>query len=933
MKRIFPILAILLCFSQSIIAQSPSRVTIKGVATDTFENQLAYATVMLLNPEDSTLANFTRSDDKGYFSFKNIKNRPYIFKITYIGYIPFQLHLPVSDNETNDLGNLLIKPISNELMEVVIRTAKAPLRIHGDTIEYDATTFKVPPGSTVEDLLRRLPGIELDADGNIKAQGKDVKKVYVDGKTFFGDDPKAATKNLGAETISKVQVYNEKSEQAKLTGVDDGKKEKAMNLELKAEYKKGSFGKLTGAIGNEDRWAGRGNYNRFNEKEQLSFIAYGNNINQTGVNWEDYGEFKGQNTFNNQDNGDFGFSQGGGRYYTMGGDSDIPIAWFDGRGFTKNFGGGTNYNYDTKKSKFNVSYFYNQSELMVDQFTDQQTFTSDTTFFNSDTTSKVNFRGNHSISTRWEQKLDSSNLLIIKANGRIGDTDGSDRLFQLFSDENGNPVNSLDINNSNKGDYWRIATATIFRHKFQKKGRSFAISGGYNNSKNADLESLFSTNSLISGATTQANDGENEAQQLKSSLLFTEPITKRWFWEAFYNFNKTDNETNRQVADPENANQRIDSLSIFYKNNTLYNRIGSSIRYSHEGVNLSFGLAAQQIQLDGEYARDKEEPLIGDPLNRSYNNLIPNVDLNYEFSNNMDISSSYSYSVSEPQLQQLQPIPNVNNPAFRYIGNPDLTPETSHSIELSLGYWNPANFANLHVNAEYNIYDSKIVDSKTTEFTGDLVRVTSKPQNVSGGTRFSSGIWSSYPIIKTKLTVNLSGSINFNKSPVFIDAVQTETNANIYNIRSGFSITPSQDLIVGLNANFGFNHTTYALNENLSQNIQNHSASASVKWMFINKTFFESNFNYSLFNNDRFIFEREVTLWNASVRRLFGKSNRIEARLAAFDLLNQRVNITQSASANYVTRSIAPTLARYFMLSLSYNVRGYENKVKKNSWW
>ncbi|MCB0523810.1 MAG: TonB-dependent receptor [Lewinellaceae bacterium] len=932
MKRAIALMAFLCLSLPFLSAQNPSRVTIKGTAVDSFENIMSYATVMLLNPVDTTLVNFTRSDEKGSFSFKNVKNRDYLLKISYIGYVPFQLNLEPAAAGENELGNLYMKPISNELMEVVIKTAKAPLRIHGDTIEYDATTFKVPPGSTVEDLLRRLPGIELDAEGNIKAQGKDVNKVYVDGKTFFGSDPKAATKNLGAETISKVQVYNEKSEQAQLTGIDDGKKEKAMNLELKDEFKKGSFGKITGAVGTEDRLAGRGNYNRFNEKEQLSFIAYGNNINETGVNWEDYGEFKGQNTFNNEDNGDFGFSQGG-RYYTMGNDGDIPIAWFDGRGFTKNFGGGTNYNFDSKKTKFNINYFYNQSELTVDQFTDRQTFLTDTTFFNTDTTGKVDFRGNHSLSTRIEQKLDSNNLLIIKASGRIGNTNGTDQQYQIFSDENGKPVSFLNVDNTSGGDYWRVATASIYRHKFKKKGRSFAISGGYNQSVNDNLENLLSNNSGLAGIITQDNNSENDTRQLKSSLLFTEPITKRWFWETFYNFNQTDNYVNRQVADPENAGQRIDSLSIFYKNKTLYNRIGSVVRYSHEGLNFSLGLAGQQIQLDGEYARDRNEPLIGDPINRKFNNLVPNIDFEYEFANNMDIGASYEYNVQEPSLQQLQPIPNVNNPAFRYVGNPDLTPETSHSIGLNMGYWNPGNFSSMHIWTEYNIYDSRIVQSQSTEFTGDLVRVTSQPQNVSGGTRFSSGIWSSYPIIKTKFTVNLSGNINFNNSPVFVDAIETVTNSQGYSIRSGFSITPNKKLILGLNGNFRFDRTSYDINEDLTQNIQNHTASASIKWMFIDKTFLESNFDYSLYKNDRFTFDRNVSIFNASIRRLLGKSNRLELRLSAFDILNQRVNISQYATLNYVTRSVAPTLARYYMVSLSYNVRGYENKVKSRGWW
>jgi hypothetical protein len=931
MKRSAPILVLFLFLSSFIHAQTPNRVSIKGQAKDTLGNELAYATVMLLNPKDSTLANFTRSDDKGEFSFKNVKNSPYILKITYIGYLPFQQYLPVSSTETNDLGILINKPISNELMEVVIKTAKAPLRIHGDTIEYDATTFKVPPGSTVEDLLRRLPGIELDAEGNIKAQGKDVKKVYVDGKTFFGDDPKAATKNLGAETISKVQVFNEKSEQAKLTGVDDGKKEKAMNLELKAEYKKGKFGKITGAIGTDERWAGRGNFNRFNEKEQLSFIGYGNNINQTGVNWEDYGEFKGQNTFNNNDNGDFGFSQGG-RYYMMGGD-DVPISWFDGRGFTKNFGGGSNYNFDNKKTKFNASYFYNQTDLLVDQFYDRQTFLSDTSFYNVDTTSKTDFRNNHSLSTRLEQEIDSNNVLIIKANGRIGGNDGTNGQSQLFLDENYVPVNRLDLNNSNDDKNWRVASSAIFRHKFKKKGRSYAISGGFNQSQTDGTESIRTLNSVDNDPYMQTNDRITGTQQLKSSMLFTEPITKRWFWEAFYNFNQTNNNVNRQVADPENSGQRIDSLSVYYKNNTLYNRLGSVIRYSHDGLNFSMGLAGQQIRLEGEYALDKGAPLIGEPINRKFNNYIPNVSFSYEFENNLDIGANYNYSVTEPQLNQLQPIPNVNNPAFRYLGNPDLSPETNHSLGFNVGYWNPANFANFNLWSEYEFFDSKIVESQSTEFIDSRVRVTSQPQNVNGGNRFSTGLWSSFPIIKTKLSFNLSGNVSFDQSPVFVDAVETSTNVNSYNIRSGLSLTPNQKLIFGVNTNLGFTHTTYDIGNELTQDIRNSSVDASIKWQFIAKTFFESNLNYSNFQNERYDFDRNISIWNASVRRLFGKSNKIEARLAAFDLLNQRLNITQSAMLNYVTRTQAPTLARYFMLSLSYNMRGYENKLKKNEWW
>jgi hypothetical protein len=348
---------------------------------------------------------------------------------------------------------------------------------------------------------------------------------------------------------------------------------------------------------------------------------------------------------------------------------------------------------------------------------------------------------------------------------------------------------------------------------------------------------------------------------------------------------------------------------------------------------VSVGLAAQQIRLDGEYSRDRGEPLLGNPISRTFNNIIPNVNANYEFKNNMSIGGSYSYTVTEPELQQLQPIPNVNNPAFQYVGNPNLAPETSHSINFDIGYWNPANFSNFNIWTEYSIFDSKIVESQSTTFTGELVRVTARPENVEGGYHFGTGAWSSLPIIKTKLSFNLSGNINFDKSPVFVDAQETTTNARNYNIRAGLTATPNQKLILGLNSNLGFNHTTYEINQTLTQDFQNHSIDASIKWQVINKTFLESNLNYSRYTNDRLNFNREVSLWNASLRRLVGKNNRVEIRLSAFDILNQRVNIVQNASLNFVNRSVAPTLARYFMLGVSYNVRGYENKIKKNDWW
>ncbi len=934
MKNI--VIAILCLFSlqTALFAQNPSKVTLKGLVQDTLGAEQPFTTVMLLNPKDSALLNFTRSDEKGVFEFKNVKNRAYLLKMSFVGFIPFQQNIEPSAVEILDLGVLKMKPISKELMEVVIKTAKAPLSIRGDTIEYNAASFKVPPGSTVEDLLRRLPGIEVDADGNLKAQGKDVKKLYVDGKSFFGNDPKAATKSLGAETISKVQVFNEKSEQAKLTGIDDGKKEKAINLELKEEFKKGAFGKITAAVGNEERWATRGNYNRFDKTSQMSVIAYGNNINQTGLNWEDYGEFKGQSTFSDNDNGDFGF--GGGNNFYWGGNSVFSNN-FDGRGFTRNAGAGANYNFDNKKTKLNALYFYNQTRLTLDQLSFRQTFFKDSTFANADTLNKSDFRNNHSFATRWEQQIDSNNLLIAKVDLRLSGNDVADKQIQAFSKTLNKLNNRLDLNNVTSLSAHNLTSTAIFRHRFKQKGRTFAASVGYNDNLSDGSDQLFSLNQFFQATTfteqiRQLNSNNNTARELKSSVLYTDALSKKVFYEAFYNFSTASNQVLRQVNNPEQNNVRIDSLSVFYDNHTLYNRFGTQLRYSYEGINLSAGVAVQQLHLRGKYSTDKNAPLLAAPIDRPFTNLTPRVSADIELNSKLEIGTEYSYDVNPPQLRDLQPVPNVNNPAFRTEGNANLTPERMHSFGLNLHYFNPSSFANFGFWSNFDIYDNQIAYNQTIEVldSGGL-RTTTRPDNVSGGNRWNGNFWSSFPIVKTKLTANINGGINANKTPSLINGVRNETQSTGYNSRVGLDFTPNAKLILSASGRVNITYVNYSIQTAQNQTILSHSVSSSVKWNFATKYFLESNFDYNLYRNERFGFDQAVPIWNASVRRLIGKDNKLEVRLAAFDLLNKRVSITQEGTQNYVIQASAATLARYFMLSLTYNVRGFETKLKKGN--
>ncbi len=921
-----------------LTAQTPSRITLKGtVLTDSVGEPAAMATVMLLHPTDSTLLAFTRCDERGAFVFRNVRNAVYLLKVSYVGYLPYQQRLLPAESESTDLGMLVLKPIQRALMEVVVRTAKAPLYIRGDTIEYDATTFKVPPGSTVEDLLRRLPGIEVDDAGNIRAQGREVRRIYVNGKTFFGSDPKLATKNLGAETIAKVQVFDEKSEAARLMGVEDGKQERAMNLELKEEYKKGAFGKATLAGGTDDRWASRGSYNRFDEHHQFSLIGYGNNINETGVNWEDYSEFKGQNTFQDLSGEDFGF--GGMLYGTYFSTAESGLLnFFDGRGFTRNGGGGINYNFDNKKTKANASYIYNQTHLDLDEFARRDNFLSTGVFSNTDTMHLDEFRGNHRLDGRMERNFDSLNVLIVKGSLSLSHSEKQEGRQQRFFDSDApfSLINRISTENSAKQQAWTLSSSAVFRHRFRKPGRAFALSTGYSQQVVEQRERFFSQNQLFMPTERleqfrTRNLNNANSWRLKSSALYSEPLSQHWFWQTFANARYSDNATNRQVRAPDQGDLRVDSLSVFYNFTEQFYRLGSSLRYVVEGFNASVGLAKQQLALNGRFAQDRNLPPLAPPIRRSFNDFIPYAAVELEPMEDLYFDLEYTYVVTPPSFSNLQPVPVFSNPAFQHIGNPELGPERAHHLQFSAYYWDDASFASMGFQLSADGYESQITFNQRVERSDSLGILTiTRPENVTGGHRVSSYSWGNVPIVKNRLSLSFNGDASRRLAPAFVNDVRNDTDDRYWHLSTSLSLTLGSKFIFSASGSLGFNNVTYSIRSDLNQRIRDHSANASIKWEFLAKTFLESNFNYRLFRNPAFDFRQEVPIINVSVRRLFGPKNRMEVRLAAFDLLNRRLAVNQRGTQNFVTTSISPTLARYFMLSMSYNFRGQADKVTKN---
>ncbi|WP_232825747.1 outer membrane beta-barrel protein [Algoriphagus litoralis] len=920
-------------------SHAQSKLTIRGTVKDTTNIPLDYTSVLLLSPSDSALVAYTLTNKNGEYLFKNVERQPLLIKATYMGYIPFQKELALPETEDLEVEEIQLVPIMQELYEVVVKAAKAPLMMRGDTLEYDASKFKVPPGATLEDLLRKLPGMQIDAEGNIVAQGQRVQKVTVDGRRFFGGNTKMATQNLNAESISKLQLYDDKSEQAKLTGVDDGVNEKTLNVELKEEAKKGGFGKISAAGGTDERWSSNASYNKFDKVNQFSIIGYGNNVNQTGLSWDDLQEFRGSGAFQFGDTGDFGFNSNGGNViFFSGGDSEqsfeIPFNNLSS-GFSNNQAFGVNFNRLKDKKDFSGNYFYSRSDQIVESFNSRTTFLEDNSSFTStDQSIQNNVAGHHRANIRFQNELDSANTLTINAKGRFSTLTTSLASFQELIASDTEQGRLARDNQSNKWSGAFQGTA-IFRHKFKKNGRNFAasLSNTYTNADQDGIQKAVADMMDASDPNTyfqsldQMNQALNTSNLIKSSLLFVEPINKTFFWETFYNFSQSRSETDRKVFDVESSDvQELNpDLSRFFDNIITYNRVGSSIRYANKGSNLSMGFAASNYKLNGLYSVVEGSEILG-TVDKSYLNFTPNVSFYKTMKGNKRINAGYVMGVAPPNINDLQPYKDISNPLYVREGNPDLQPEVTHSLNAGYNMYDPATFINLYISLNSTFYQSQVVQNQTIDPENFVT--TFKSGNVSGGQRYNSYLGFGFPIIKTKINANINANPSYTRSLALINSLETETNTFSHSFGLNLDLTPKEWLSLYAGTSFRLSKTKYEQNPAQNQDILNLSAYTNMNIKLPKDFYIDMKFNYSRFENESFGFNQEVPILNAFIYKLLGEAKKWEIRLSAYDIFKQNETISQFAGQNFVSTGRIETLSRYFLLGVTYNMRGVE--VKRN---
>jgi hypothetical protein len=429
----------------------------------------------------------------------------------------------------------------------------------------------------------------------------------------------------------------------------------------------------------------------------------------------------------------------------------------------------------------------------------------------------------------------------------------------------------------------------------------------------------------------QENSTLSASKQYKSSLFYIEPISQKVYWETFVNLGLREERIERLVFDKSNDNKnRIDSMSRYYDGKILFSRSGTSLRYTHNGFNVAAGVAAQNYQTIGDFSVAKGEKALGS-IDRSFLTFTPNISVDWELPNGKYVSMNYDVSVNQPTSENLQPFADNSNPLYIRKGNPNLLPEVQHGANVSYNMFNAATFFNMMISAGVNYSENQIVyNQKVDEKT---LITTSLPENLTGNKSANIYAYTSFPIVKTKLTANFNLSTDFSNSPIFINGKKSETYSQDYNFGGGFSLTPYDFFTLYANSYMSYNKSEFSLSSLSTQEYYDFTNSLETNFKLPHSFFVSSNIRHLAYKNEAADFNRSLAIWNMSVYKLFGKDKKAEIRLTAYDILNQNTGISQSYYQNFAVREVSKTLARYFMLSFSYNMRGMKADIRKNNSW
>jgi Outer membrane protein beta-barrel family/Carboxypeptidase regulatory-like domain len=917
--------AVVISLLLSSFAAQAQTGTIKGTVLDTTNRKaVVNAVVTLLTPKDSLFYKFTRTDNEGRFVFKDVKPGKYIFMISQSLFADYVDDIDVPAGDV-DFKSLSVTPKSKLLQEVIVRSGGS-IKIKGDTVSYTADSFKVSANANVEELLKKLPGIQVDRNGKIKAMGENVEKVLVDGEEFFGDDPGMAVRNLRADAVKEVQVFDKKSEQAEFSGIDDGKTQKTINLKLKEDKKRGYFGKAEVAGGLQDKIDDRYNnnvmLNAFKGKRKIAAYMLQGNTGQDGLNWQDQQRFGGEDenmTYNIDE-------EGGGMYmsYSRGGDEDPYIDTRNGFFENLNIGGQYSNKWDDKKTlnfspKFNRQQYSNtRSTLSQLQFGDSlyNTNSNDVTF-----AKKWNYKNNAS----YEIKIDSMNTLKITAKANFYNSESVVSRESENRGKSGGLSNSSDQVTTANSDRTVLGATILYKHKFKKARRTLSINADLNSMRTNNLSFLRANNSFNTGGGVfateridQQRDATTDNAKISTKVVYTEPLTKKYSLELNYEFafskGQNDNATRTETVPGSGKYDLIvDSLTNDFEQEISMNKAGFKISYKNKKIRYAFGSAAGFTHFDLRDITFNKDYI------RNFVNLFPMANFNYAYKSNHNLSISYNGRTIQPTMNQLQQLRNNNNPLNLYIGNPLLKQSFTHDFNLNHNTYNFLTDMWTYQSVNFSTTSNAITNSQTIDPTSG--KTITQPINTNGNYTVSSWMGAGKNLKKIKTYLNLNLSVYYQQ---FNDVVNGLTNkSNNLGTSLGLSLSKSKEkkYDLSLRNDFGYNvnRSSVANRSTVRYSTNSINFDGSVYFKKVWKLGTDIQYNYRQQTQD---FDQNVnnTLWNARFERSF-KKDEFTVFAVIRDILRDNIGIDRNLNGNGFTEERNDRLQQYWMLGFRWDFK------------
>jgi hypothetical protein len=925
MKITIPALLILCLSTVTVFAQNTY--SIKGSVADTASNsKLTNATVSVLNAKDSILQKFTRVKD-GNFEVSNLKKGKLILLVTYPGYADYVDRFTLdSAHTTHDFGHIKMILKTQLLAEVIIKAKAAAVKIKGDTTEFNAAAFTVQPNAKVEDLLKELPGIQVDKDGKITAQGQTVSKVLVDGEEFFGDDPTLVTKNLRADMVDKVQLYDKKSDQATFTGIDDGVKNKTLNIKLKEDKKNGYFGKIDAEGGTDKYYQEQLMFNRFKGKQKFSVYGTIGNTGKTGLGWGDNSKYGGTET----EVGD-----GGGIYFYGGGSDDGLDSFngqYNGQGIPLARTGGAHYDTKWNNDKETINTNYKVGSLNVDGTRNTQTQNNlpganDQPGIILGSNSDQKFHDH-----MFRQKLDATYRLKIDTSSNLKiAVDGTTKSFITNNDYNSTSLrNDTLLNKStrgvtNNGDQ-KIFNANVFYNKkFKKVGRSFSVNfnEAYNQNKtNGFLKSeidFYGKKGAIDSVQNidQYKTGLSESNIINTNFTYSEPFTKALALVVNYGLNINNGQSDTRSFDKDasgNYTIQDNTLSNNFKLNQLSNQFGAIFNYKKKKTIINFGSKVSTVNFK------QINEFTNNTFTRNFVNWFPQASFQYKFSQQQSLRIDYNGNTSQPTIDQIQPVRVNTDPLNITLGNPDLKPSFTNRVSVNYNSYKIISSQYIWVGGSYSRTINPIVSNVTTDaVTGAS---TYQAANLKGHQTSNMYFYGGFDQKIPKIDVNAGLNLNMNGSSYF-----AQTNTQLNQTKS-YTYSASLRLSKYKQKKYDFwggAGPTYTVNsQSLQTQVNNNGrgfnayAGFNIYLPFKFQVSTDGNYQYNAATQSFSEDFRRTTL-NSSITKSFMKDESLKLSLSGNDLLNQNVGYNRTGSANLLTQERYTAIKRYFMLSLVWD--------------